>query len=225
MRAILGRIALHEEAVRDSTADSSAASSGSRLHIGCGDHILPGWINVDSKAIPGVDLTLDVRKGLPFENLEFIFAEHFLEHLSVDESLAFLTECRRALKDDGILRLSTPNLDWVMLTHYHYRRGVVDHIAFVDALRVNRAFRGWGHQFLYNPTVLTAVLKSVGFQSVEYRRYGESEVPALRGIEGHELSDDVPELPHVLVVEAWGRGEAVPLPAELDVYRTDVSIS
>ena len=53
-----------------------------RLHVGCGSLILPGWINVDLESQPGVDHVLDVRRGLPFGNLRYVFAEHFLEHLT-----------------------------------------------------------------------------------------------------------------------------------------------
>ena len=59
-----------------------------------------------------------MRQGLPFADVASIYAEHFLEHLALDDGLAFLAECRRVLRPDGILRLSTPNLDWVLLTHY-----------------------------------------------------------------------------------------------------------
>src|SRR6516162_6826939 len=90
-----------------------------RLHIGAGTESLPGWINIDNRKLPGVDVVLDVRQGLSFRDVEAIYAEHFLEHLTLDEGLAFLADCRHALRDSGVLRLSTPNLDWVHATHYH----------------------------------------------------------------------------------------------------------
>src|SRR5258708_18891251 len=92
---------------------------GKRVHIGSGPNLLPGWINVDLNPVPGLDFALDVRKGLPFENISLLFAEHFLEHLTLEEGLAFLKECRPVMKPDCGLPLSTPNLDWVILTHYH----------------------------------------------------------------------------------------------------------
>src|SRR3712207_8115900 len=42
------------------------------LHLGCGTVILPGWVNVDSQPYPGVDRVLDVRAGLPFEDVGLI---------------------------------------------------------------------------------------------------------------------------------------------------------
>ena len=50
-----------------------------KLHIGSGPVALSGWTNVDVVPYDGVHVLSDVRHGLPFANVEFIFAEHFLE--------------------------------------------------------------------------------------------------------------------------------------------------
>jgi predicted SAM-dependent methyltransferase len=175
-----------------------------RLHIGSGPLVRPGWANVDLEYHKGVEHVLDVRDGLPFRDARYIYAEHFLEHLTFDEGLQFLKECRNALSEDGVLRLSTPNLDWVWATQY--RRPSPDGVH--DCFAMNKAFRGWGHQFLYNLDTLTASLRAAGFAEVRSFRYGESDDPVLRGLERHEKSPDEAELPHVIVVEA--RGMAVP---------------
>jgi predicted SAM-dependent methyltransferase len=196
-----------------------------RLHVGSGSESLPGWVNIDSRALPGVDRVLDVRRGLPFRDVASIYAEHFLEHLSLDEGLAFLAECRRALADAGVLRLSTPNLDWVYATHYRPQSWAGEVDALRDCMQMNRAFRGWGHQFLYNRQTLTAALKAAGLANLVFCRYGASERPELAGLERHETWQDSLELPHVLIVEASGRAAPVALPAtELDEYRRDVGI-
>lgn len=191
---------------------SSAFPAPLRLHVGCGQEALAGWVNIDNKQLPGVDRVLDVTRGLPFENASAIYAEHFLEHLSLDDGLAFLAECRRALSDAGILRLSTPNLDWVYLTHYRVGSWTDDGQSLADCLQLNRAFHGWGHQFLYNRVMLAAALRAAGFDRVEFQRYGESGVAELKGLERHETWEDTPELPHVLIAEATGRRAPAPLP-------------
>ena len=165
---------------------------------------MEGWVNVDNQPYPGVDSVLDVTLGVPFENVERIFAEHFIEHLSLDDARNFLRECRRVLADDGILRLSTPNLDWVWSTHYHPELWPTEADPVDECFSLNRAFRGWGHQFLFNRQTLEAMLRDVGFATVTWCRYGESGHDELRGIERHETWVDTPELPHVLVVEASG---------------------
>ncbi|HJQ38099.1 MAG TPA: methyltransferase domain-containing protein [Thermoanaerobaculia bacterium] len=179
-----------------------------KLHIGSGPVALDGWINVDVVPYEGVHVLSDVRHGLPFANVEFIFAEHFIEHLTLADGLQFLRECRRVLANDGVLRLSTPNLDWVWLTHYKPPSELTTDEELFGCLEINRAFHGWGHQFLYNSHVLGRALRSAGFAQVSERAYGESEIGALRDLERHERHRDLPDAPSVLVVEATGHGES-----------------
>ena len=192
----------------ESNPQSSILNPQSKLHLGCGPLALPGWINLDNAPYPGVDRVLDVSEGLPFEDVQFIFAEHFIEHLAFDAATALMRECRRVLRGDGVLRLSTPNLDWVWASHY--RKVLTAEEAVLACFAINRAFRGWGHQFLYNETTLKSLLLDAGFANVERREYGESEIPELQGIERHERAPDFDGFPHILIVEAWGRGGAAP---------------
>lgn len=171
-----------------------------RLHIGSGRARLEGWVNMDVQALPGVDVVADVTRGLDFTDVEAIFAEHFLEHLAIDDALSFLLESWRVLGQDGWLRLSTPNLDWVWSTHY---RLDADPDGKRDAaLRLNRAFHGWRHRFLWNREMLGEALASCGFDPVVWCRYGQSEQPVFQGIERHETYEDAPDLPHVIIAEA-----------------------
>ena len=186
-----------------------------RLHIGCGQEAIAGWINIDSRPLPGVDHVLDVRTGLPFRGVEAIYAEHFLEHLAFDDGLAFLTACRRALAPEGVLRLSTPNLDWVYATHYRFPQSISPEETLRDCFQLNRAFHGWGHQFLYNQSMLASALRTAGFARVVPCRYGESATAELSGLERHETWDDTPELPHVLIAEASGHGDSGGVPEEV----------
>ena len=179
-----------------------------KLHLGCGPQILEGWTNIDNMQYPGVDQVLDVTKGLPFENVSCIFAEHFIEHLAYPDALGLLRECRRVLREDGILRLSTPDLDWVWVTHY--RLGMADYEEVQACFALNRAFRGWGHQFLYNERTLRATLSDAGFANVDRCQYGESTHRDLQGLECHEKSPDYGTLSHILIVEASGRGGKAP---------------
>jgi predicted SAM-dependent methyltransferase len=179
-----------------------------RLHIGCGPVHLDGWINIDNQKYPGVDKVLDVTKKLPFKDVEFIFAEHFIEHINYPDAVKLLSECRRALRPDGVLRLSTPNLDWVWVTHYKLDGSEAEKVG--GAFYLNRAFRGWGHQFLYNEETLRATLADAGFSHFERVEYGESKYDALRGLERHEKSPDYGPLSHILIMEASGTGGRAP---------------
>ncbi len=174
--------------------------SRQRLHVGCGDKHLDGWVNIDQQALPGVDEVADVTHGLKFSNAEAVYAEHFLEHLKIQDALAFFQESHRVLGEGGIFRLSTPNLDWVWSTHY--RLGAEEDEKTSMAININRAFHGWEHQFLWNRQMLAAALTACGFKDLTWPRYGESQHQILRGLERHETYEDDAELPHVLIVEA-----------------------
>lgn len=181
-----------------------------RLHVGCGEHRLEGWVNVDRQPLPGVDLVVDVTRSFHFTGAEAIYAEHFLEHLAADQALEFLRAAHRALAPRGWIRLTTPNLDWIVATHYGPRDAGADARPDADAaLRLNRAFYGWQHQLLWNEPLLREALAACGFVEVRFVARGESELAFFRGIERHEEYADAPGLPHVLVVEAR-RGEPAP---------------
>ena len=193
-----------------------------RLHIGSGPIAIEGWTNVDVVAYPGVDVVLDVREPWPFADVELVFAEHFIEHLTLVQGLAFLRECRRVLREDGVLRLSTPNLDWVWLTHYKAPVELSVDEQLLGCLEINRAFHGWGHRFLYNLRTLELALRASGFAHVAPREYGQSEIAPLRNLERHERHADLPDAPSVVVVEAWGRGEgAADFESRIEPYVRD----
>ena len=59
--------------------------------------------------------TFNYRSGdrfdFPENTFDFIYSEHFLEHLFIDEALELLKESRRILKPGGVMRIVTPDAD------------------------------------------------------------------------------------------------------------------
>ncbi len=86
-----------------------------RLNLGCGDKILPGYVNVDvvperSSFTP--DVICDVRNLTVFEDdfADEILAVHVIEHFWRWEVTNILTEWVRVLKPGGRMILECPNL-------------------------------------------------------------------------------------------------------------------
>lgn len=183
-----------------SRRESWGVPSPPRLHLGCGCVRLAGWLNLDIQDLPGVDLVVDVSSGLHFEGVEALYAEHFLEHLDLDRAISLLCDVNRCLAPGGVVRLSTPNLDWVWETHYSTTSD--PDLRRLQGLRLNRAFHGWRHRFLWNRVLLGDALTACGFRDLEWCRYGESKRAAFAGLERHDTYEDRPDLPHVLIVEA-----------------------
>ena len=178
-----------------------------RLHVGCGARRLEGWLNLDLQPLNEVDLAHDVTRGLPFEDVEAVYAEHFLEHLGASAAVGFLVDAHAALAADGVIRLSTPNLDWVLAAHSSRGLSAPDRVRL--GLGVNRSFYGWGHRFLWSRALLERAFLAAGFTGLSWHAYGESDDPRFEGLEQHETYPDTPDLPHVLVVEGR-KGEACP---------------
>jgi predicted SAM-dependent methyltransferase len=181
------------------SGNGSESVPGARLNVGCGRFPLAGWINLDIQALPTVDRVVDVRDGLPFRDAAAVYAEHFLEHLTFVEALDFLAVAHAALAPGGKLRLSTPNLEWVWATHDPAwpEEAEARRRTFV----ANRAFYGWQHRFIWTRPLLAEAMAASGFEKVTFHRYGESDDPALAGLEQHDVYPDSPDKPHVLIVE------------------------
>ena len=138
--------------------------------------------------------------GRPVDEIE---VEDGLEKLTIDESLRFLRECRRALGENGTLTLRTPNLDWVF--QGGCRMSTDSAGESLDAcLRANLSFRRGGIQFLYNDAALGAALREAGFSKVSFETSGEDELREASLRARGEVSS--PNLSPLLLVKATGRG-------------------
>lgn len=85
------------------------------LNLGCGTRYHSGWTNVDFVSTgPGV-IAHNLLKGIPFQSNEFdlVYHSHVLEHFSRNDGKAFITECHRVLKKDGIIRIAVPDLEGI----------------------------------------------------------------------------------------------------------------
>lgn len=158
-----------------------------KIHLGCGGHYIQGWTNVDLDS-PLADVHLDLRKALPYADasVDYVFNEHFIEHLTREDGISLLKECRRILKPGGVLRISTPNLRWVAA---QYLGGKLDEWADVGYLPetscrlMNESMRFWGHQFVYDMPELVLALQKAGFAKLVGLRHRQSMHPDLVGLE------------------------------------------
>lgn len=161
-----------------------------KLHIGCGEVYLPRWINIDNESSKA-DLRHDLTKPLPYADgsVDFIYSEHFIEHLTPEEGEFFLREARRVLQKDGVMRIATPDLDHIVFKYFFRWKNqawITDygysHLK-TRAEMMNVVFRHWGHRWLYNFEELERRLRSSGFQDVRREQPGRSSSTVLSGLE------------------------------------------
>lgn len=170
---------------------------------------MPAWWNVDIREFPGIDEVADATARWPWANLAYVYAEHFLEHLPLDGAARFAAQAAVALRPGGVIRLSTPSLEHVWVTNFRPDRERSRDEAIAETYRINRSFHGWGHAFLFSRDMLERVLVAAGFADVAFQTYGESEIDALRGLEGHPGWEIVDGWPTVWIVEARATGAPV----------------
>jgi len=169
-----------------------------KLHIGCGNHILDGWLNADRFPRAAIVFHLDAAQPFPFgdDEFDFIFCEHVIEHMSFSQGLGMLSECYRVLRPQGKIRISTPDLRFLLDLYKEERSSLQDeyiqwatrrfirYAPFSAAIFViNNFMRDWGHQFIYDDKILWASLERAGFERITRCELQESEEEALRNLE------------------------------------------
>lgn len=89
-------------------------NSGIRLDIGCGGNKQPGFVGVDYRKVPGVDIVQDLEefpwKDIPDESVLVAIASHVVEHINPAKGtfIRFMDEVWRILKPGGEFAIVTP---------------------------------------------------------------------------------------------------------------------
>ena len=151
---------------------------GKFLDVGCGLGFFMKGIRKNSEwevygvefAAAAVDfarneLKLDVRRGelvdvgYPDSFFDYIQVHNVLEH--VRDPMTLLRECRRILKDDGVIDLRVPN-------------GKVDSLNLLRFFKSTGepSFSKSGHVFFFPRTAIVRMVEEVGLEIAKSRTYG-----------------------------------------------------
>jgi SAM-dependent methyltransferase len=154
-----------------------------RLNWGCGSHPEPGWINSDRKQAPGIDLSCDIREGLPLadDSIDYAVSIHALPEVPYSDLVPVLTELRRVLKPGGTLRLGLPNMEHAFDA---YRRGERDWVLIPDEemssaggkLIAQLVWYGYSRT-LFVPEFAEELLRKAGFAEVRRLASGQTASP------------------------------------------------
>jgi predicted SAM-dependent methyltransferase len=153
-------------------------SRPAKLNLGSGTRPKEGFLNVD--LFPGGDLTLDLRRNLPFASncCDQIFSEHFVEHIDYpDTATNLFRECFRILKPGGSLRFSVPDTEGPL---HDYAKGP-------DA----EYFRVCKQSLWYHPEYCTTRLEHINyhFRQADQHRFAYDEETARKVLEAAGFQD------------------------------------
>ena len=136
-----------------------------KLHLGCGEKFIPGFTHIDVIKFPNVDVVSAVDK-LPMikdDSVDLIYACHVLEHFNKKQVPAVLTEWRRMLKTEGILRLAVPNFK-VLAQMYVEGKATLDQVH--GPILGGQTYLYNFHYTLFDPKSLEKYLTDAGFRTI-----------------------------------------------------------
>lgn len=139
-----------------------------KLHLGCGERYLEGYIHIDLGDYDHIDYQIPVDDLSVFENnsINEIYASHVIEYFDRDEVKTLLKEWNRVLVDGGVLRLAVPNFE--NLIKVYELTGSIDDI-------LGPLYGKWNainettiyHKTVYDKESLTKVLEDATFKEVK----------------------------------------------------------
>jgi len=109
-----------------------------------------------------------------------------------------LQQCHRVLKKNGRIRISTPDLRFLIALYSDSKSELqTDYIRwasdsyiknreYTDTMVINNFVRAWGHLFIYDAKTLARSLDLSGFVDVVACKINESEDENLRELENEE---------------------------------------
>jgi predicted SAM-dependent methyltransferase len=178
---------------------------GLLLHLGCGNHLKDGWLNLDlnlngtapelpPQRLPQTRFILyDLRSGtLPLDDdsCELIYSSHFFEHLAYDDGERLMRDCHRVLQPGGTFRAALPDFPELFRAYLERDEKVFELYSIFDVFphrppetvtlvdHVNANVYEWGHKCIYDQEKICRVLRHLGFASVEITDYREGIDPA-----------------------------------------------
>jgi predicted SAM-dependent methyltransferase len=153
------------------------------LNIGCGPNVIPGYTNIDRRAIPEHNVQeVDIRGGLPFEEgaFDIVYSSHCLEHFYWYELKGtILPEIMRVLKTGGTLRLALPDIKKTA-DQYEGHPMLLPGIIFGGGTWVEAPIDHDTHHFGWDYHTLMGMFKALKMEDI--REWKSEEYPELADV-------------------------------------------
>jgi predicted SAM-dependent methyltransferase len=160
--------------------------TGIRLNLGCGHVPLEGFLNIDRRRLPGVDIVAEVD-SLPFDNGDVaeIFSAHLIEHFPQEQlRRVLLVYWLNLLVPGGRFRAVAPDAQGMMTAYFS---GAFQFEQLREVTFGGQDYDGDFHFNMMTTSSITALLKEAGYVDIvveaENRANGnckEFEISAMR---------------------------------------------
>ena len=165
-----------------------------KLHIGCGNRYIPGFVHIDVRKLPHVHYVASADKLDMFDDnsVDLIYSCHVLEHFGRQQIEHVLKEWHRVLKPGGILRLAVPDFEKLVEVYLKTK----DLRLVLGSLVGRQDYPENTHYIVFDYAYLSEVLTKVGFKNIhrydwrqtihkDYDDYSQAYIPHMdkeRGI-------------------------------------------
>jgi predicted SAM-dependent methyltransferase len=150
---------------------------------------------------------LDITEPLPFEDgsVDWVYAEHLIEHVPLLDAIGWLAEVRRILAPGGLLRITTPDLRAYAAGYLaEDEKFFARHRRILSVMRVgppmpdrrafmvNQIFYLYGHRWIYDHDELRYALTQAGYdpERITAREFRKGHRPDVADLDSKFRSDE-----------------------------------
>lgn len=137
-----------------------------KLHIGCGDIVIPDFINIDARPLSHVHFLshrLWNLRQFKTNTVDFIYLCHVLEHVNIHHLSIVFNELFRILNLGGVVRISVPDFDLICSMYNQCERRIE---SVEQIVMGGQMYRQNEHHAIFNRQYLQKLLCAAGFHSV-----------------------------------------------------------
>jgi predicted SAM-dependent methyltransferase len=144
-----------------------------KLHLGCGNKYIPGFIHIDLMDFEHIDHKRSIDDLSIFEDssVDLIYACHVLEHFNRNNVDKVLAEWCRVLKPGGIVRISVPGFEELVKIYQKYG----DMKLILGPLVGGQTYLYNFHNLIFDFKFISELLKKAGFREVSRYDWRKTE--------------------------------------------------
>jgi len=135
---------------------------GTKIHFGCGDVNLNGWINVDLRLADHIAINSDNLSMFKENSVDVIYMCHVLEHMSYQNITEILEQAFFALKKSGLILISVPDFD--KLISFYEETGDINSIQ--SPLHGGQDYDLNIHKISFTTKSLSEIFDQIGFKGI-----------------------------------------------------------
>ena len=118
-----------------------------------------------------------------------------IEHISYKDGKNMIRECFRVLKNNGYIRISTPDINFLFELLNDRSKINERYLKFFfdfnknycsnqdSAFVINDFMRSHGHLFIYSRSILKSILKEAGFKDIKFSEINKSKIKVFKNLE------------------------------------------